>query len=96
MNKNVSDKMKNILRQILPQPVKTLLKKARTLALRGSRFYCPVCETGFRKFYPFGVNPRPNACCPGCGSVERHRLLWVALGDLQDKNLINGGADCCM
>ncbi len=53
--------MKNILRQILPQPVKSLIKKARILTLRGSRFYCPVCERDFRKFYDFGVNPRPNA-----------------------------------
>lgn len=94
MNKSVFEKMKNILKQILPQPVKTLIKKARILTLRGSRFYCPVCEKGFRKFYKFGVNPRPNACCSGCGSLERHRLLWVALRDLQDKGLIErGGAE---
>ncbi len=92
MNKNAFEKMKNILRQILPQPVKSLIKKARILTLRGSRFYCPVCERGFRKFYEFGINPRPNAMCPGCGSLERHRLLWVALCDLQDKNLIERGA----
>jgi len=91
MNKNAFDKVKNILRQILPQPAKTFIKKARILTLRGSRFYCPVCERGFRKFYKFGVNPRPNACCPGCGSLERHRLLWIALCDLQDKGLIQRG-----
>jgi len=97
MNKNAFEKMKNILRQVLPRSVKDVIKKARILTLRGSRFYCPICERGFRKFYDFGVNPRPNACCPGCGSVERHRLLWIALGDLLGKNLIQrGGADYCM
>ena len=83
--------IRRILRQILPQPVKTFIKKARILTLRGSRFYCPVCERGFRKFFEFGVNPRPNAQCPGCGSLERHRLLWIALCDLQDKSLIQRG-----
>lgn len=91
MNKNAFDKVKNILRQILPQPVKSLIKKAQILTLRGSRFYCPVCERGFRKFFKFGVNPRLNARCPGCGSLERHRLLWIALYDLQDKSLIQRG-----
>jgi len=36
MNKNAFEKMKNILRQFLPQPVKALIKKARILTLRGS------------------------------------------------------------
>jgi len=91
MNKNVFDKVKNFLRQILPQPVKAVIKKMRVLILHGSRFYCPVYGKGYRKFYPFGVNQRPNSCCPGCGSLERHRLLWVALCNLQDKNLIQQG-----
>jgi len=92
MNKNAFDKVKSILRQIiLPQPVKTLIKKAWILTLRGSRFYCSVCERDFRKFFEFGVNPRPNTMCPGCGSVERHRLLWVALRDLQNNDLIQRG-----
>lgn len=91
MNKNVFVKVKDFLKGVLPQPIKSFIKKARILTLRGSRFYCPICERGFRKFYEFGVNPRPNVCCPGCGSVERHRLLWVVICDLQDKNLIQGG-----
>jgi SAM-dependent methyltransferase len=82
------DKVKNILRQILPQSVKSFIKKARILTLRGSRFYCPVCGMSFRKFYESGINPRPNACCPNCGSLERHRLLYVALCHLQNKGLI--------
>lgn len=28
---------------------------------------------------PFGVKPRPNAQCPFCFSLERHRLLWLYL-----------------
>ena len=45
-----------------------------------SRFpnYCPLCETQLR-FLPFGVPPRDSAQCPQCGSLERHRLLWLIL-----------------
>lgn len=38
---------------------------------------CPVCGAKYRKFLPYGyVQPRPNALCPKCLSLERHRLLW--------------------
>jgi SAM-dependent methyltransferase len=40
--------------------------------------YCPVCKkTGV--FKPSGVRPRPRVQCPYCGSLERHRLLWLFL-----------------
>lgn len=38
---------------------------------------CPLC--GFDgPFEPAGVVPRADALCPGCGSLERHRLLVLA------------------
>ena len=40
---------------------------------------CPICKSKLRVFLPFGVNPRPNAQCPNCGSLERHRSLWLLL-----------------
>lgn len=43
------------------------------------RRFCPVCEQAFRKFLPSGVKPRPDAKCPGCGALERHRLAWLYL-----------------
>lgn len=50
------------------------------LFLRGSSVKCPVCDHGFRKFLPYGrINPRPNALCPNCLSLERHRLIWLYL-----------------
>ncbi len=42
----------------------------------GLRRYCPVCRAFSAKFQPFGVPRRPDARCPVCGSLERHRLLW--------------------
>ena len=44
-------------------------------------FFCPCCARSFTHFLPFGVIPRPNAMCPGCGSLERHRMLWLYLKD---------------
>jgi SAM-dependent methyltransferase len=41
--------------------------------------YCPVCERASSTFLPFGLDSRPNAACPACGSLERHRLLWMYL-----------------
>ena len=46
----------------------------------GSAVTCPVCHRSFRKFLPYGrINPRPNALCPSCLSLERHRLIWLYL-----------------
>jgi Methyltransferase domain len=40
---------------------------------------CPVCEREGAYFLPFGLRTRPRrsgACCPTCGSLERHRTIW--------------------
>jgi SAM-dependent methyltransferase len=41
--------------------------------------YCPCCQRESSEFKSFGVKPRPRAKCPSCGSLERHRLLWLFL-----------------
>jgi len=46
----------------------------------GSNVTCPVCDRSFRQFLPYGrINPRENALCPNCLSLERHRLIWLYL-----------------
>ncbi len=40
---------------------------------------CPICGTAALRFLPFRLARRRNAQCPACGSVERHRLLWLYL-----------------
>ena len=47
--------------------------------LRGHPKFCPVCASGFGHFLPFGLDRRKSAVCPGCGSLERHRFLWLWL-----------------
>lgn len=74
---------KSLLRKIIPDRyhplAQTVYFALRSLWYSGSRVTCPCCHGRFRKFLPYGVRPRPNAECPRCGSLERHRLLWLYL-----------------
>jgi hypothetical protein len=69
------------IRKIAPQ---FLLNWYREIRLRkrlkeyeGANVFCPLCNSSFREFMPFGFPLRKNACCPRCASLERHRLLWM-------------------
>lgn len=43
----------------------------------GQERWCPVCDHASRRFRPAGVVPRPEAECPRCGALERHRFVWL-------------------
>ena len=44
----------------------------------GNAVECPICHSHYKSFLPYGrINPRPNALCPSCLSLERHRLIWL-------------------
>lgn len=59
--------------------------KVLSLFYSGNAVICPVCGKGFRKFLPYGrINPRPNALCPNCMSLERHRAIWLYLKEKTD------------
>ena len=46
----------------------------------GNGVECVICRKAFKKFLPYGrLNSRPNALCPNCLSLERHRLIWLYL-----------------
>ena len=53
--------------------------KVMAVWYRGEGVECPVCGSHFRKFMPYGRNPRPNALCPSCLALERHRLMYLYL-----------------
>jgi len=51
--------------------------------------YCLCCKAHVRRFQPFWLDPNPEAACPVCGSMQRHRLIWLYVNrktDLFDGN----------
>jgi SAM-dependent methyltransferase len=52
--------------------------------MMGRRFECPCCGGRFRTLLPAGIDRRPNARCPRCGSLERHRLIALFLRERTD------------
>jgi len=46
--------------------------------------FCPICQKTSSYFGLFGVNPRQDALCLHCGSLERHRLLYIFLKERTD------------
>lgn len=52
------------------------------LYFKGKNLHCPVCNGNYRKFLPYGYsNIRNGALCPGCLSLERHRVMWMYLNE---------------
>ena len=47
------------------------------IALKGNQVECPCCGGTFITFLPAGLQKRANARCIRCGSLERHRSLWL-------------------
>jgi SAM-dependent methyltransferase len=57
----------------------------------GSKLECPICNHTASRFISFGNPKRENAKCPNCGSLERHRLIWLYItekGLLLEQNRI--------
>jgi hypothetical protein len=68
-----------------------LSRKIGLIRFKGNRYYCPICRSGYSRFLPMGRPPRAAARCPGCGSLERHRLLLAALEYLRNRGTIKSG-----
>ena len=51
---------------------------------KGNKYYCPICEKEYNQFLSGPDNIRSNSKCPGCSSLERHRLLWLYLKSEQN------------
>ena len=79
--------MKKIVAR-LPRWAREFLRKAKNAALslfyRGERRFCPVCGRSSRKFRRFGIDAREDARCAHCGSLERHRFVWLYFRDRTD------------
>lgn len=79
--------MKKLIKWTLNHVPRPLLQRIAGWAVpvagflyKGRGRECPVCGSKYRRFMPYGyVNARPDALCPHCLSLERHRLLWLYL-----------------
>lgn len=75
--------MSSPIKQLVPggarYKIRRVLEYIQAATMRGNRFECPCCGGKFRGLLPAGVARRPNARCPRCGSLERHRLIWLYL-----------------
>ena len=69
----------NIAKKIWRE-VKRPFKKIYRLCSTPIKRYCPVCRRGFKKLFE-DVNSRPDVQCTCCGSLERHRFIWLLLDD---------------
>jgi SAM-dependent methyltransferase len=54
-----------------------LRHKARVFRARGNAVECPCCGGRWKAMEAHRA--RANARCPGCGSLERHRTMWLFL-----------------
>jgi SAM-dependent methyltransferase len=56
-------------------------------AIGAARFRCSICQYRGPFFSYMSANARrENAMCPGCGSLERHRLQWLVLDNIPEKS----------
>lgn len=56
-----------------------LYRRARAGSVPAGPLLCPICNGSATRFLTFGLGGRRNAQCPHCGSLERHRFLWLYL-----------------
>ena len=68
--------VKEIVKPLVPQGVLALRNRLASTQPLHKRT-CPVCGH-YGYFSAFGRPPRLDALCPGCGSLERHRLFWLS------------------
>jgi SAM-dependent methyltransferase len=79
----------SILTRFVPrrylQVVSHFILRSISVFYLGNKKECTVCGRKYRKFLPYGrIVKRENALCPGCLSLERHRLMWLFLKEKTD------------
>jgi SAM-dependent methyltransferase len=63
----------------LKRAIQPAVPQFRALIYAGRGRQCPCCGRHFRRFRSTGQPRRPDAACPYCNSVERHRLLTLLI-----------------
>ena len=70
--------VKKFIKNLMASPAISYASRInRQYKFRGRARYCPVCNNYVSSFLPAGVVKRPDAKCPICFSLERHRLVWL-------------------
>lgn len=72
-------------RGLPPGMLLSLRKRYAILRYRGTARYCPACDSHLARFIAGGefLN-RPEARCPACGALERHRLIALFFREWSD------------
>lgn len=83
MKSIISFVIRYIPRTIL-QTVSPMVMKVLSQLNKGNEVECPVCQSQYKKFLPYGRIARENALCPNCLALERHRLMWLFLKEKTD------------
>lgn len=71
--------LKDLVVNSFPVGTRKIYHTLNRFLYRGNNYYCPICEKGYNRFLPGPEKTRSNSKCPGCSSLERHRLLWLYL-----------------
>jgi SAM-dependent methyltransferase len=67
--------IKTLIKKITPVKFQNIIFKFNdNLRHIGADVQCPICQSRYKIFRPYGLNK--NIGCPKCGSHQRHRLLW--------------------
>lgn len=80
--------------------LRSILARIRKVLFFGADYTCPICESRLASFIPMGQ--RLSARCPVCGSLERHRLIWLYctmatdLFDGRPKSLLHVAPEPCL
>jgi SAM-dependent methyltransferase len=78
VKKFISFLLRSVPRPILIN-ISIILRPLVKIFYKGTTYQCPVCGENYRKFLPYGTPGGENRLCPGCLTLERHRLLWLFL-----------------
>jgi SAM-dependent methyltransferase len=73
--------LKRLGQRLLP---KRLHDAGAAIYWLGTEYRCPICGWPTRAFRPLAVNPTFRERCSRCGSLARHRLLWLYLRERTD------------
>ncbi|SDU08403.1 class I SAM-dependent methyltransferase [Halopseudomonas salegens] len=77
MKKLIKSAAKKILPKSITNEIKAIIN-ARSDRTPIAKRHCNIC--GYEGFFKgFGRPTRLDACCPKCGSLERHRLLMLGV-----------------